>query len=534
MKRLWIAVVMLWPLVAHANEPCANDHFMHAIDPALGHMACQALPSVAFARGQSARVLHPGTLARPANQDETTAVSDVGEILSRAATAAGQVRMPLPDKLTVFLDPNPPGGENRAAQLTQLEAAQSDGAAARGECLLAYHYRGGDGFDKKFEVAHQLFHCMVKKTWEEARLAAGESNWWAEGSADFFASIVYPEFGMEADGEHFMANEGQLLFERNRDAAVLFDWYSTGAGKLKRLVGIVQEAPPGAVILDLMDEIGGNNWLDFEEKYYDHQIHSPNGHVAVEPHKPAAQRISSTTTKTFRATPYAIRAATLEFAEGKTYELDGGTENDFHWKWSEGDGGGWEDAPRVVHTCHQTKKYRVVFAGKDREVDKQLRITARDERESDCPCVVGSWNQTSASLARVAARLQSRGIRNASCSFVGGGTQLTFTAEHNGGEEYQGLHTVCTSPTSNSEGTTNGTRAFTWADTSATQLTMTSAGGNASSHIVVTVHGHASAMDAPLTGAGAGAVTYRCTRTDLHLEYPGVNGTDSFDYTRAH
>ncbi|MEP6861151.1 MAG: hypothetical protein ABJE66_11045 [Deltaproteobacteria bacterium] len=46
-------------------------------------------------------------------------------------------------------------------------------------------------------------------------------------------------------------------------------------------------------------------------------------------------------------------------------------------------------------------------------------------------------------------------------------------------------------------------------------------------------HGHQTDQDAPMTGAGVGVVTYRCTRTDLHLEYPGVGGSDSFDYTRA-
>ncbi|HEY6032650.1 MAG TPA: hypothetical protein VIV58_00285, partial [Kofleriaceae bacterium] len=404
-----------------------------------------------------------------------------------------------------------------------------------GECVLAYHYRAGTDAIKKFAVAHQLFHCMVKKTWDESRLAAGDSDWWAEGSADFFASIVYPEISMDPDGQQFMANESQELFGRNKDAVVVFDWYSTGPGKLKGLIDLVQDKPIGALTLDLLEEIGGNHWLDFEEKYFDHQIHSPNGSVAVAPNPPATTGISSTTTKTFSAKPYEIHAATLEFAAGKAYELDGGSDNDFHWKWSEGDAGTWGDAPTVVHTCHQARKYRLVFAAKDRPVTKRLRVTAREERESDCPCVVGAWQQTAASLARVPQRLQQHGVRNTSCSLDGGGTLLTFTADHNGGELYQGLHTTCTNATSTSEGTSNGTRAFTWTDTSATQITISSAGGDAHTHILVHTRGHTVETDAPMTGTGTGAVTYRCTRTDLHLEYPGFGGgTDSFDYTRAH
>jgi hypothetical protein len=253
--------------------------------------------------------------------------------------------------------------------------------------------------------------------------------------------------------------------------------------------------------------------------------------VYAETPLPQTESINSSTTKNYRADPFVIRGTVLEFAKDKSYDLDGGEENDFHWKWAEGiAGGGWEDMPRTVHTCHEKKKYRVIFSAKNRGVNKRLRITAHDEREADCPCVVGSWAQTGASLARVAGRLQARGIRNSSCTIDGGGTTLTFTSDHHGGETYNGMHTSCTSPRASSQGTTNGTRAFDWADTSTTQMTFSStAGGNAISHIVITAHGHTSEIDAPLTGQGAGAVNFRCTRTDLHLDY----GTEAFDYTRV-
>jgi len=35
-----------------------------------------------------------------------------------------------------------------------------------------------------------------------------------------------------------------------------------------------------------------------------------------------------------------------------------------------------------------------------------------------------------------------------------------------------------------------------------------------------------------MTGAGVGVVTFRCTRSDLHLEFHGAT-TDAFDYTRV-
>ena len=162
-----------------------------------------------------------------------------------------------------------------------------------------------------------------------------------------------------------------------------------------------------------------------------------------------------------------------------------------------------------------------------------MRITAREEREADCPCLVGAWQQTAASLARVAERMQTRGIRNARCSITTGGTLLQFTADFHGGETYQNLATQCTAPTASSEGKSTGTGSFTWAQTSATQITMNNGGGDANTHIKVTSHGHTSELDTPMPGGSTAAITFRCSRTDLHLEYRSATSTDAFDYTRA-
>ncbi|MFT3692157.1 MAG: hypothetical protein QM831_03385 [Kofleriaceae bacterium] len=532
MKRIWVAVFLLWPLVAHADtDPsCSNAHFMKAADPQLTTGRCDIVKSTVIEpapRPEDNKILQVLRVGA-ADPHESAVLGDLDDFVRKMKASTSAVRMQWPDKISVVLDGNEIAPERRGDQLTQLEAAKADHAAKRDECVLAYHYKSADP-RKLFVLAHQYFHCVVLHTWEEARFGPSDADWWAEGSAEFFASIMYPDIGTAADAVTFRANESLSLLRRGADAVVFFDWYCTKPGKLKGLLDIVQEHAAGQVMVDLVEEISGNKWLEFEEAYYDHSIRVPGGGlVYTETPLPQTQSISGSTTKNFTAEPFEIHGAVLEFAQGHAYDLDGGEENDFHWKWSEGTGGGWEEPPHTVHTCHENKKYRLVLAAKDRHVTKRLRITARDERESECPCVVGAWTQTAASLARVAGRLQSHGVHNAQCTIDGGGTTLVFTGDHNGGETYNGMHTTCTSPTSTSEGTTNGTRAFTWTDTSATQMTFSSAGGNASSHITVTVRGHSSQMDAPLTGQGVGAVTYRCSRTDLHLEF----GSEAFDYTR--
>lgn len=536
MTRIWIAVLVLWPLVVHADsDPCGDAHFMHAADPALTRQRCARNDTVFEPRDPRA--------TPPRREDAVMSIlsygsdsagvararGELGGELARWKTAASQVALPMPDHIFVVLDPGELGPERRATLLAERTAAIQAHAITSDDCVLAYHYRSRDP-RAPFVLAHQLFHCIVLKVWEDAHLAADDASWWAEGSAEFFAGIVHPELGTAEDAATFRANEGASLLARGADAVVFFDWYCTRPGRLKGLIDTVNDKSGTALMVDLVELIGGNTWLDFEEAYYDHTIRTPAGTpVYQDTPLPQIQAVSGSTTKTFHASPFVIRGAVLQFAPDHAYELAGGDDTDFHWKWSETKAGGWSDPPHTVHTCKEKKTYRLVLAAKDREVSKTLRITARDEREADCPCVVGQWTQTAASLARVAGRLQARGIRGASCAIDGGGTTIAFTPDHSGGETYNAMHTTCTGPTISSEGTTNGTRGFTWTETGASQLTFSSAGGNATSHIVVHVRGHSSETDAPLTGQGTGAVTYRCTRTDLHLDF----GTEAFDYTRA-
>lgn len=541
MKALIVVCLVAASGIARADTPCGNAHYMRAFDPALGRSACAevtSMPSpdphghprpVTVSFEHSAKILHAGTSAT-ASSEEGLAIADLIEIAANTTRAAAAVRMPLPEELTIYLDPNEIPAENRTTQLHELAAARTAHAAHDKECVVAYHYKSTD-VRKKFIAVHQLFHCIVSATFEEGtRMDTGDADWWAEGSAEFFASIAYPGNQTDVDAEAFHADESKILFRRSADAALFFDWYCTKAGKLKGLLDTVHELPYGSLMVELKEDVG-DHWLEFEEAYFDHTITSPGGTLVNYSRTPAppTTRINSSTSKTFTADPYEIHGAILEFAEGKAYDLDGGAENDFKWKWSEGDAGAWSSAPTTVHTCHQTRRYRIVMAAKDREVTKRLRITARDEHESDCPCIAGAWQQTAASLGRVAQRFEQRGIRNAQCSLAGGGTLIQFTPDHVGGETYQALHVVCTGRGVSSDGVAQGTRGFTWTPINDTQFTMAGNGGDAVNHITITAHGHSTQSDAPITSGGSGTISYHCTRTDLHLEI----GTDQFDYTRV-
>ncbi|MBE9553441.1 MAG: hypothetical protein IMF05_08260, partial [Proteobacteria bacterium] len=56
--------------------------------------------------------------------------------------------------------------------------------------------------DVKASLAHEIFHCYQKKYFNAQMNGAGgmdEDGWWVEGTADFFADMVYPCAGETAD-----------------------------------------------------------------------------------------------------------------------------------------------------------------------------------------------------------------------------------------------------------------------------------------------------------------------------------------------
>jgi hypothetical protein len=521
MHRLMVGVgiVIAWVRAASGAVDCADARVIHAFDPALSPGRCVPVAQLAVNAQLGPSVLQVVQL-ESMHEDTAAALRDLQGLVPRVVAAADALGVPTPDQVTILLDARPPAVETRAASFP---------GRIENECTIAYHFTEVTP-RKLFQVAHELFHCVQRKLWDDARLGSTGADWWAEGSAELFASLAFPGSGLtDGDVATFGANESAVLIDRSYDAVVFFYWFlgAKGAGELMTLLDAVQDKAGVPVITELHGSVPLDDWLEFEQAYYDRRIHEAGGGRVLpisDGQKPPVTRIDASGIHTFSAEPYVVRRAVVEFAEGKRYELDRHDQPEkLRMHWSE-DGGIWAPPPPEVRPCHGTRRYRAVVGTVEASLTLRLRVTARDDR--DCLCIIGGWVQTPESIARRTVR----GSGNARCAAVQGTTRLDLRSDHTGSETYLSLQYECHLSSGQIVSTANGAFTGTWT-TIDDQLHLSYNGSTAVQHMHMTIRGHTTDLDKAMskTGGSQGSARFRCKRESLHLEL----GAEAYDYTRV-
>ncbi len=133
--------------------------------------------------------------------------------------------------------------------------------------------------DISYVLAHEFFHCVQNFNFAEQNRSAG-AKWWAEGSAEWFASLAYPGSD-KSDGltAMFDATSPETpLTSMEDDSVVFFWWYSQqhGAGAV---IGLIGAMPTGGgaqndALARVLDEAA---FLQFSKDYTDRKINQPGG-----------------------------------------------------------------------------------------------------------------------------------------------------------------------------------------------------------------------------------------------------------------
>jgi hypothetical protein len=500
-------------------DRCSDPRYLRAFDPRLRPGPCVSVAQDVIHNRHdnlTARIIRLQTMTR----DTTSAISDLDYLARSLANAGDTIGLALPDKLTILLDELEPLPETRAARWPQRIAD---------ECTVPYHFASSDP-RKLFQVAHEIFHCMQAKQWDDARLDSTDADWWAEGSSELFASMTFPRSGLtDADAAAFNARETTPLASRAHDAVLFFHWFfnTKGAGEVVGLLDGVHDVGGSRARHEMHDAIHLEDWIAFEEAYDDHNIRDLTNRIIPYPDTPAppVTRIDGSGTRTFNAEPFVVRRATVEFAADKEYQLDRtGQSPKIAMKWSTSRTT-WDDPPSTVVTCHDPKRYHAVIGTASSDLTVPVRVTANDAHQ--CSCLIGAWQQTPDSLAR--AMPQAGGMANR-CTVDGGGTLLELRADHSGADTYQSLHMTCNGPRGAvSTVQTDGALSFTWS-TQDNFLLITGGASTAIVHSHVVIHGVPSDSQQQLPAAALRA-RYECNGNRLHLEYTGTGAP--YDYTRV-
>lgn len=259
----------------------------------------------------------------------------------------------------------------------------------------------------KLTIAHEMFHCVQYALWnQQMQMYSQGGAWWAEGSAEYFAYLVFPEYEI---ARHWVTDLDAAvptltLFEQTFTNTIFFAFLGGARGlgspeAIGRLLGAMATAPGLAAQRTAMAAFPGVDELlqHYGEDYVNDNIFDPGGRrYGTSPRMEPPMEIVGEQEVRYRIRPWTIFGKLLTFQRG----------TDFRVKPKllparskvrvspNGTGKPWYDLPHDVTVCDGDQKLRVMptsVSDSDELQDVVVKISEIREEGRGCPCPLGQW-----------------------------------------------------------------------------------------------------------------------------------------------
>jgi hypothetical protein len=265
--------------------------------------------------------------------------------------------------------------------------------------------------DLPFFLAHEMFHCYqyTNLSHQESGPPPEVNEWWVEGSANYFASVVYDTVNTEWGYVSWFDRRSPSLslFDLNYDDYLFFEYLALQQGyqpegvidllRLMPILGGRENQQDALAHIDGMQEI----FHAFGQAYLDQDLQDTGGgEVPVDPRSgPVHVLTTGPANEEFEPEPFRLHRYRLAFADHNRFQIDSEAEGDgglLHVRPAES-AGGWGDPPQELSTaCGETELTLLVTdAGwSDAAVPHfTLHINGEElEPDAECDrCLIGAW-----------------------------------------------------------------------------------------------------------------------------------------------
>jgi hypothetical protein len=461
MVVLCLALALLAAGPAAAFGDCRSAGYIRVFDERLddgrgyGPERCVELARFEIPHGGRRTKMRVLGVVGDARDSDATWIAHVGALAERLASpmeAMGPLDLP---EVSVLL-----------TSLT-LESDDEDGGISRthaaawspheNECFVTF-YKLDEPVARDefvFTYAHELFHCMQQKTFGPEATMAAHQDWWAEGSAEYFANLV--QIGAPYSDEYYRdfseKSTRVSLFEMDYENVVFFLWLGQerGPAGVRALIGdLARGGGSSAHLATMRRDVPIEAWTAFGESFMDREIRQPGGREVGRTATMTGEfAISGARRVPLASGPYTLARYTLNFAEGKVYKtaVDGPSSIRIRMAERENE---WADPPPRVLACDEDKRYRALVLTTDDERATALRIDDPEELDQRACCLIGEWRPTPESLqGYVREALEHGGPAigaaggSLSCSYVRGDWTLWFAADGKGGVRWNDITNQC-------------------------------------------------------------------------------------------
>ncbi len=261
----------------------------------------------------------------------------------------------------------------------------------------------------KFTIAHEFFHCVQFKEFSSSRTSAG-ADWWVEGTAEWFASLVYQGTSL-SDGwvSGFDADSARVPVTQMPYTSVVFFWWMGQNMGPESIVGLMRamEGAGGSQEDTLASVVSETEFLQFVTDYLEGNIVQPGGRAAAStPLHEDIRDIDEDTDITLEAGRFVAHRTLLKFACGSWTTTVNDTKGaNKALRLPDGD---WEDLPDEF-SSESEARIEFLFAGAGTDADG-FRLEFKAEKTPCAPCqapeisdgpeacLIGEWRLASGGM----------------------------------------------------------------------------------------------------------------------------------------
>lgn len=338
-----------------------------------------------------------------------------------------------------------------------LTAHATTPGRAPDECQVTFYKAGAAISPEEFiySLSHELFHC-ISFTTHPGVVYGSDVQWWFEGTADYFASLVAPGVRSHQGWVDRFAQTSLTgrLTEMSYDAQVFFFGIANqsgprGVGDLFNVLGAAGNGDPVAIA---QGAIAPEQWTTFVEAYLDGQVTWPNGDAIARPTNvrtsltfPPGERF------TMETDAFRIDRINATFEKDHHFVIARPPETDGLTVRTQPEGGsGWAEVPETVDTCEEEQNRMIYATSVVGPATASYAVETTDLGPGGC-CLVGAWLPDDAALAAFSDLGNSMGGPalamaggSLSCVYNGGGWILDFLPDGTGSITYEGYGNQCT------------------------------------------------------------------------------------------
>lgn len=414
-----ILAIMLLALLLPATRavacPTAADLADIGSEPGAALADCTALSrfEIPTGRGPVAGVVYGGPDTNPA----------MVAVIEAALIRSGNVLRGLgalgTEPVEAYISPSPyiPDADGGSFSAT-AGPAMDTGPGNPSTCVMVT-FPGYPLQDLGLTIAHEFFHCMQFNEFLRQMEAEG-SEWWDEGTADWFSTLVYQGIA-ELDGS--VATFDALspdtpITGMEYDNVVFFWWLSQNFGA-SAVVDLIRAMPgPGGSQDDALARVVDDDmFLQFVQDYLDLKITQPGGRtIPSHPELGAEIRIRQDKEITLSAARFVAYRVRLELNCGEWTTSDNDLQGRYELQRLPSDS--WETLPETINSDSEaTIRYQMAAGGTGTEgfnVEIKLEKTPcalcqnANYTESPEGDLVGEWRLASGGMgAKISEMLDS-------------------------------------------------------------------------------------------------------------------------------